>query len=131
MPKINALSHVTLTVTDVESSVAWYERVLGMTRVRDMSGPGWRRTLIAADSGLVIGLQAHERTSPQDRFDESRVGLDHVSFACADRAEVQAWLARFDDLAVPHSEVSGEPASVATCHDPDGIAIEFFAPPHT
>jgi catechol 2,3-dioxygenase-like lactoylglutathione lyase family enzyme len=128
MPTVGALSHVTLTVTDLEASVAWYERTLGLRHGIDMSGPGWRRTLMVAESGLVIGLQAHERTPAQDRFDESRVGLDHLSIACTSRADVAAWLAKLDDLGVEHSAISDEPANLATCTDPDGIAIEFFAP---
>lgn len=89
MPTINALSHVTLTVTDVEASVAWYAKALGMRRGPDMSGPGWRRTLMLAQSGVIIGLQAHDRTPDKDRFDEARVGLDHISIACKDRTEVE------------------------------------------
>jgi len=129
MPTVNALSHVTLTVTDLEASTSWYERALGLRQGRSMSGHGWRRTLMVSDSGVVIGLQAHERTAAGDRFDEARVGLDHVSLACADRAEVQAWLTALDKADVAHSEISAAPANVATCNDPDGIPIEFFAPP--
>lgn len=81
-----------------------------------------------AGPGVVLGLQAHERTPGGDRFDEARVGLDHVSIACADRTQVQAWLARLDEAGVPHSPTSAEPANVATCRDPDGIPIQFFAP---
>lgn len=125
---MGAFSHVTLTVTDLDRSVAWYARALGMERGPDMSGPGWRRTLMVAGPGVVLGLQAHERTAEGDRFDETRVGLDHVSIACADRAEVEAWLAQLDEVGEPHSAISAEPANVATCRDPDGIAIEFFAP---
>jgi catechol 2,3-dioxygenase-like lactoylglutathione lyase family enzyme len=131
MPKADALSHVTLTVTDLDTSVAWYERTLGLTHGMDMAGPGWRRALMVADSGLVIGLQMHERTSKQDRFDAARVGLDHLSIACASRADVQSWLAKLDELGVAHSAISDEPANLATCNDPDGIAIEFFAPRRT
>lgn len=128
MPTIDAFSHVTLTVTDVDASAAWYARALGLERGPQMSGPGWRRTLMRAASGVVIGLQAHDRTPAGDRFDEARVGLDHLSIACQDRAEVEAWLARLDELGVPRSTLSAAPANVATCPDPDGIAIEFFAP---
>ncbi len=131
MPTINALSHVTLTVTDVEASVAWYAKALGMRRGPDMSGPGWRRTLMLAQSGVIIGLQAHDRTPDKDRFDEARVGLDHISIACKDRTEVEAWLTALDGVEVPHSPISPEPSNVATCKDPDGIAIEFFAPRST
>lgn len=129
MPTVTAISHITLTVTDLDASIAWYERALGLHRVRDMSGPGWRRTLLQGGPGIILGLQAHDRTTPGDRFDEARVGLDHLSLACADRAEVLAWLSALDAAGVEHSDISPAPANIATCRDPDGTAIEFFAPP--
>ena len=128
MPTVSAFSHVTLTVTDLEASATWYSAALGMKRGPDTSGPGWQRILMLAESGVVIGLQAHDRTPDKDRFDEARVGLDHVSIACKDRTEVEAWLAALDAAGVPHGPVSTAPVNVATCKDPDGIAIEFFAP---
>ncbi len=79
--------HVTLTVTDLPRSIDWYERVLGMTKVADREGPTWKRALMRSEGGLVIGLTAHEGTG-SDRFDERRVGLDHLSIACEDRDEV-------------------------------------------
>lgn len=129
MPTVHAISHITLTVTDLEASRAWYERALHLKHARDMSGPGWRRALMLGESGIVIGLQAHEAAPDGDRFSEARVGLDHVAIACADRAEVTAWLGELDGLGVAHSDLSDPPANVATCQDPDGIAIEFYAPP--
>ncbi len=129
MSSLNSISHVTLTVTDLEKSVDWYAKALGMKRLRDMEGPGWKRVLMLGDGGTVVGLQAHEGTTTGDRFDEKRVGLDHLSFACADRAEVEGRLAGLDAAGVAHSPIHGDPASVATCQDPDGIAIEFFAAP--
>lgn len=128
MPTLDTISHVTLTVTDLERSVEWYATALGLRRVRDMEGAGWRRVLMAGGDGLMIGLQAHEGTADGDRFDEKRVGLDHLSFACTDRSGVEAWLAGLDAAGVEHSAIAGDPAAVATCQDPDGIAIEFFAP---
>ncbi|HEY5334921.1 MAG TPA: VOC family protein [Mycobacteriales bacterium] len=130
MPTFGALSHVTLTVTDLEQSVAWYELALGMKRGPNMSGPGWRRALMLTDSGVVIGLQVHDRTPTSDRFGETRVGLDHISIACTDRAEVEAWLSALDGAGLSHSPISAEPSNVATCTDPDGIAVEFYAPTH-
>lgn len=126
-PVISAISHITLTVTDIERSVAWYASALNMTRLRDMTGPGWIRTLMVGD-GVMLGLQQHEATAPGDRFSETRVGLDHLSIACADREAVAAWLAHLDSVGIRHSEISDPPANVATTRDPDGIAIEFFAP---
>ncbi|MEO7126135.1 MAG: VOC family protein [Nakamurella sp.] len=127
-PTPHAVSHVSVTVTDLEKSAEWYARALGMKRVRDMQGDTWRRVLMLG-SGVMIGLQTHNATKPGDQFDETRVGLDHLSLACADRSEVEAWLAHLDSEGIAHSEISSGPAAVATVKDPDGIALEFFAPP--
>ena len=35
--------------------------------------------------------------SAGDRFDEHRAGLDHVSFGCADRAELEGWKTQMDE----------------------------------
>ena len=129
MPTITAISHITLTVTDLERSVHWYADTLGLRRGVDMSGPGWKRVIMVTDQGVVVGLQAHERTSADDSFDETRVGIDHLSFACADRAEVEDWSRQLDAAGIAHSDIHGDPASVLTITDPDGIAIEFFARP--
>lgn len=127
-PAFEAISHVTLTVTDLERSVEWYARALSMRRGVDMEGPGWKRVLMLGGKGVVVGLQHHDRTQASDRFDECRVGLDHLSVACPDRAGVAAWLGHLDAVGVAHSDLSQPPANVATCRDPDGIAVELFAP---
>lgn len=127
-PTPHAVSHVTVTVTDLEKSAAWYAQALGMSRVRDMQGDTWRRVLMLGN-GVMIGLQVHDATRPDDRFDETRVGLDHLSLACADRGEVERWLEHLDSVGIAHSGISSGPAAVATVKDPDGIALEFFAAP--
>ncbi len=121
--------HVTLTVTDLARSVDWYERVLGMTKVADREGPTWTRALMRSEGGLVIGLTVHEGTG-RDRFDERRVGLDHLSIACEDRAEVEAWERHLTELGVEHGDlVDAGYGYVLTSRDPDGIPVEFFASP--
>jgi catechol-2,3-dioxygenase len=120
--------HVTLTVTDLPRSVDWYERVLGMTKVADREGLTWTRALMRSEGGLVIGLTAHESTG-SDRFDERRVGLDHLSIACEDRDEVEAWERHLNELGVEHGGlVDAAYGHVLTSRDPDGIPVEFFAP---
>ena len=121
--------HVSLAVTDLPRSVDWYERVLGMTKVADREGPTWKRALMRSEGGLVISLTAHESTGG-DRFDERRVGLDHVSIACKERDEVEAWERHLAALAVEHGGlVDAGYGYVLTSRDPDGIPVEFFAPP--
>jgi glyoxylase I family protein len=120
--------HITLSVTDLARSVDWYERVLGMSKVADREGPTWTRALMRSEGGLVISLTAHQDT-PAEHFDERRVGLDHLSIACQDRDEVEAWAQHLTELGVEHGElVDAGYGYVLTSRDPDGIPVEFFAP---
>jgi glyoxylase I family protein len=65
-----------------------------------------------------------------DRFDEHRPGLDHLSFRVVDRAELKAWQARLEALGIPHGEiVDAHYGSGLSFRDPDNIALELFAPP--
>jgi catechol-2,3-dioxygenase len=78
----------------------------------------------------LLGLHQHAKPAPDERFSEFRVGLDHVAFGCADRAELQSWAQRLDELGVEHSEIKDRAyGSGMSFRDPDGIALEFFAPP--
>jgi catechol-2,3-dioxygenase len=59
-----------------------------------------------------------------------RTGLDHVAFACRDRDELRAWAARLDELGIVHGGIKdARYGSGVSFRDPDGIALEFFAPP--
>ncbi|MGZ8615433.1 MAG: VOC family protein [Actinomycetota bacterium] len=121
--------HVSLTVTDLHRSMRWYEQVLGVRKVADRAGEGWVRSVMRSEAGLTIGLTVHEGTPTGDGFDHRRVGLDHLSIGCADRDDVRAWVDHLDALGVTHGPLE-EPgyAAVVTARDPDGIAVEFFAP---
>lgn len=129
MPAIDGFHHVTLTVSDLAASASWYERVLGLTRVAERLGETWERILLRSSAGLVLGLTKHRDAETGDRFSETRVGLDHVSFACSDRGAVETWAERLDELGVPNGGVADAPyGHVLTFRDPDNIQLEFFAP---
>jgi len=119
--------HVSLTVTDLDRSMQWYEQVLGVRKVADRAGEGWIRSVMRSDAGLTVGLTMHEGR-PADRFDHRCVGLDHFAIACASADAVRAWVDHLDALGVTHGPVE-EPghATVVTARDPDGIAVEFYA----
>jgi glyoxylase I family protein len=84
--------------------------------------------LLANDT--LLGLHQHARPAPEGDFSEFRVGLDHVAFGCADRAELERWARRLDELGITHGEIKhASYGSGVSFRDPDGIALEFFAPP--
>lgn len=131
MPEFPPIAHVAVTVTDLDRSTRWYSELLGAGPVldEDEETGGFHHTVFVLGGGQLLGLHTHPQAA-DDRFDEHRTGLDHVAFACRDRAELQAQAARLDELGIAHGEiVDAHYGSGVSFRDPDGIALEFFAPP--
>ncbi len=125
------LNHVAITVRDINISGPWYRELFGADPVLDEhTDAGFRHQAWLLGGGTVFGIHQHERGAPDERFSEFRVGLDHVGFDCADRAELETWMARLNELHVQHGGIVDAPyGSGLSFRDPDGIALEFFAPP--
>jgi glyoxylase I family protein len=130
MPAISGIAHVELSVRDLDRSVAWYCKLLGARDVFRATNDIYGITacaILEPQSKLVLAFTQH-REEDSSEFDPRRVGLDHVSFAVRDRAELDAWVARLDELGIAHSDVQNEGyAHQVTFRDPDGIALEFSA----
>ncbi|GAB3002277.1 VOC family protein [Mycobacterium bourgelatii] len=126
-----ALNHVAVTVRDLEISGPWYRELLGADPVVDeRTAAGFRHLVWLLGSRTVFGIHQHDRQAPDEKFSEFRVGLDHVGFGCANRAELEQWEARLDDLGIEHGGIVDAPyGSGLSFRDPDGIALEFFALP--
>jgi catechol 2,3-dioxygenase-like lactoylglutathione lyase family enzyme len=84
------LTHVALTVRDLSVSVPWYEALLDAKPVLDEdTDPDFHHTVYLLGNNTLFGLHQHATPAPQECFSEFRVGLDHVAFGCADRAELE------------------------------------------
>lgn len=128
---MTTLSHVAVTVRDVAASTPWYQALLGSHPVLDEhTEAGFRHVVWALDNGTLFGIHQHDRPLEGSPFTEFRLGLDHVSFGCADRAELESWVGRLDELGIRHGGiVDAHYGSGLSFRDPDGITLEFFAPP--
>jgi glyoxylase I family protein len=124
------ITHVALTVRDLSVSVPWYEELFDADPVLDEdTDPDFHHTVYMLGNTL-IGLHQHKQAAPAEQFSELRVGLDHIAFGCADRAELEKWTRRLDELGIDHGGIKDAPyGSGVSFRDPDGIALEFFAPP--
>lgn len=130
MSNIKGIHHVALTVTDVRASAEWYKQLLGTEPVIDQDEGDFYHIVFALPGGSLLGLHQMEATDKSDRFSEFRVGLDHVAFPCEDRAELEAWAARLDEMGIPHSGILEHSYGVdISFRDPDNIALEFFTLP--
>jgi catechol 2,3-dioxygenase-like lactoylglutathione lyase family enzyme len=125
------LNHVALTVRDLEVSGPWYRALLEAEPVLDEhTDAGFYHLVWQFDNGTLFGIHQHDRTAEDERFAEFRVGLDHVGFGCANRAELEALAKRLEELGIEHAGIVDEGyGSGLSFRDPDGIALEFFAPP--
>jgi catechol-2,3-dioxygenase len=126
-----ALNHVALTVSDLDVSGPWYRSLIGADPLLDEhTDAGFRHQVWAFDNGTLFGIHQHDRGADGERFSEFRVGLDHVGFGCADRSELEGWVDRLNSLGVEHGGIVDEHyGSGLSFRDPDGNALEFFAPP--
>jgi glyoxylase I family protein len=126
-----AVSHLTLTVTDLKRSQDFYTSLLGFEMLMEL-GP--TRVLLSNGSTLVaLGTAPDpDRAIPDDRFDENRVGLDHVSFGVNSRAELEQAKSLLDDRGVSHGEIKDLGGALGICvlafRDPDNIQLELTAP---
>lgn len=93
-PGLKSSTWIGFTVSDLERSVAWYERVLGLERgARSTWGPN-TALLRHAESGIQLGLIAHEDAV---RFSEVNCGLDHLEFLVPDVEALDGWVVRLDE----------------------------------
>jgi glyoxylase I family protein len=124
------VTHVVITVGDLSRSVPWYQRLIGSDPILDEDTGPFRHVVFALGDVLLSLHGFHEGTPSGDRFEERRIGLDHLAFGCANRDELAKWRTRLDELGIPHgSIVDANYGSGLSFRDPDNIALEFFAPP--
>ncbi len=134
------LHHVRITCTDLARSRTFYEDVLGFTVAAespgDPSDPAVRADpfqlyggVVFSTNGILFGLRPV--ADPSDSFESTRVGLDHVSFAVAARADLDAAVVALDGAGVPHGEIvemADFGIAILGFTDPDGVHLELTSP---
>ena len=135
-----AINHVRLTVTDIHRSKAFYQQLLGEETAFDFSDkvdePGVRedQAQLYGGTGFSIGNQllGLRPVAPAgDRFESTRVGLDHVSLQVASRDELTEAARRLDEAGIEHGEVYEVATGmfILSIQDPDDINIELVCVP--
>lgn len=126
---IAGVSHVSLSVSDLDASLTFYRDVLGLevfTEPYEGTAFDGREAMLLAGR-IVVCLQAH-RANDGMAFDPTRTGLDHLAFHMSSHEQLQQWDLRLSDLDVAHSDIkaAGGYGSMIELRDPDGIQIELF-----
>jgi len=137
--ELGGIHHIRLTVTDIERSRKFYTELLGFEIAAeapashdpksDPSYPVLWGGVVMARGNYLLGLRPVAARG--DRFDEDRVGLDHLSFNVESRAALNAAIKVLDEQGVTHGEVR-ELTSFGICvlpfRDPDNIQLEITSP---
>jgi len=125
-----SVHHLTLTVNDVKRSCEFYTSLLGFQLAMEL-GP----KLILSNGKVLLVLAPPPDASQKingDRFNENRVGLDHLSLSVATRDHLVEATKVFDGAQVSHGEVRDLGPDlgiyVLAFRDPDNIQIELTAP---
>ncbi len=123
--RTGSVHHLTLTVTDVARSGCILYRFWGFKLPWD--GPRLRWQLDPS-----VCSPDPTRAISGDRFDENRVGLDHLSFSVTNLGDLEVAARAFDEAGVERGEINDLGADlglyVLAFRDPDNIQLELTAP---
>ena len=134
------LHHIALTVTDLDASIAWYEKVFDIKYQMEVPHTGGTGKILADDAWqFMIALHRHD-ANQSEWFTETRTGLDHVGLVVPTRADLEIWQAHLEQLGVERVAAAHRPCtqspiddrpfgSILGFRDPDNIQLELFAPP--
>ena len=125
-----AAHHVILTGTDRDRSRDFYTKLLGFEMLVEYGS-----RYLLSNGSVILGIGPApdpDQAIQGDRFNENRVGLDHVSFSVNSLADLEAAVRLFDERGVPHGEIKDLSADfglyVLAFRDPDNIQEELTAP---
>jgi catechol 2,3-dioxygenase-like lactoylglutathione lyase family enzyme len=125
----SGVHHIRLIVTDPVRSRDFYTSLLNFTVAAELP-PGF----VLSNGNILLGMTSPwdpSQAIPNDHFSPNRVGLDHLSFGVANRAELLKAEALFEERGVQHGEVRDLPPfgiTILSFNDPDGIQCELTAP---
>jgi catechol 2,3-dioxygenase-like lactoylglutathione lyase family enzyme len=120
----SGLNHIIMTIKDVKISQEFYGDLLGFETKNIADG------FFFMTGGVSIFFFSPRRPIPDDRFNEFRIGLDHLAFTAPSESALQSLAEKLQAAGV-------ETKGVETYHtgnkyvafrDPDNIQLEYWLP---
>ena len=145
---LHATHHFSITVADIERSIAWYTEVLGLeVLTRQRNDNAYTRTIVGMDDAVLevaflslpgdseVRLELIEYVQPraaQPELATNQPGVAHAAFEVADIDATLERLAAAGTLPVnPPVEIDqGVNRGMRACYlrDPDGFTLELMQP---
>jgi glyoxylase I family protein len=123
------LNHIVLTISDIARSRQFYGELLGF-QINDINYDAGNLTLGFSFEvgGVAFFFLKHNQTVAGDKFSETRLGLDHISFTAPNEAELKAMA---DKLLAAGVNTNGVETFVngdkyMAFRDPDNIQLEYW-----
>jgi catechol 2,3-dioxygenase len=123
LPAATRLGRVVLQVADLDRSLGWYQRVLGL-RVLAQS-PG--RAVLGPQGDDVAIVELRERRGARPVPARGRLGLYHFAILLPDRAALARFLAHLRDLGERAGMSDHLVSEALYLTDPDCLGIEVYA----
>jgi glyoxylase I family protein len=126
------VDHINLTVADLERSRHFYADLLGFEL--EQIPLDYPNSFAAGSYYFMVGsveivLITHPSTSSVGRFDETRPGLDHLSFKAPNKAALDALVKTLNEAGVENSGVqvyAPNGKRYVVFRDPDNIQLEYW-----
>ncbi len=125
MLKGYGIAHTTLTVSDIQRTKKFYEDLFDTKLELDNK---WSFSLLKV--GIPCWFSQWNKPNKNDRFDEKRIGLDHIAFKLETIEELEKIIAKLKKMGVKTKGLerfAGKYPYVCF-RDPDNIQTEFFIP---
>lgn len=123
LPAETRLGAVRLQVSDLERSLAWYGRMLGL-RVLER-GQARARLGAHGDDAVLVELFEHAGAAPMPA--RGRLGLYHFAILLPDRAALGRFVAHLSEVRERAGASDHLVSEALYLNDPDGLGIEVYA----
>jgi len=123
LPADIRLGRVRLQVADLERSLAWYERALGLCVLRRSGGEAALGAY--GDDAVLVELREKAGAAPVPR--RGRLGLYHFAILLPDRAALGRFVAHLAEIGERAGASDHRVSEALYLNDPDGLGIEVYA----
>lgn len=120
----SGLNHIIMTIKDVNASRAFYGDLLGFEIEKIADG------FFFVAGGVTIFFFPSSHPLPDDRFNEFRIGLDHLSFTAPSEVALHSFAERLQAAGVNTKGVETYHTGnkYIAFRDPDNIQLEYWLP---